>query len=60
MSAMCGRITQKSNPSRLRLGLTTVNLVESLYSLPPKYSGSPGQEHRVIRLDAVILSFPLE
>jgi len=46
---MCGRITQKSNPNRLGLGLVTVNLVEPLYSLPPKYNGAPGQEHWVIR-----------
>jgi len=46
---MCGRITQKSSPNRLGLGLTTVNLVEPLYSLPPKYNGTPGQEHWVIR-----------
>jgi putative SOS response-associated peptidase YedK len=47
--AMCGRVTQKSSPNRLGLGLTTVNLVEPLYSLPPKYNGAPGQEHWVIR-----------
>ena len=46
---MCGRITQKSSPNRLGLGLTTVNLVEPLYTLPPKYNGAPGQEHWVIR-----------
>src|SRR5690242_11625327 len=46
---MCGRVTQKSNPNRLGLGLTTVNLVEPLYGLPPKYNGAPGQEHWVIR-----------
>jgi putative SOS response-associated peptidase YedK len=46
---MCGRITQKSSPRRLGLGLTTVNLVEPLYALPPKYNGAPGQEHWVIR-----------
>jgi len=46
---MCGRITQKSSPNRLGLGLTTVNLVEPLCSLPPKYNGAPGQEHWVIR-----------
>jgi putative SOS response-associated peptidase YedK len=46
---MCGRITQKSNPNRLGLGLKTVNLVEPLYSLPPRYNGAPGQEHWVIR-----------
>jgi putative SOS response-associated peptidase YedK len=49
MSPMCGRITQKSNPNRLGLGLTTVNLVEPLYALPAKYNGSPGQEHWVLR-----------
>lgn len=45
---MCGRITQKSNPHRLGLGLTTVSLVEPLEA-PPHYNGSPGQEHWVIR-----------
>jgi putative SOS response-associated peptidase YedK len=46
---MCGRITQKSSPNRLGLGLTSVNLVEPLYTLPPKYNGAPGQEHWIIR-----------
>jgi putative SOS response-associated peptidase YedK len=46
---MCGRITQKSGLNRLGLGLVTVNLVEPLYTLPPKYNGAPGQEHWVIR-----------
>ena len=46
---MCGRITQKSNPRRLGLGLATVDLVEPLYNLPPKYNGAPGQEHWVLR-----------
>jgi putative SOS response-associated peptidase YedK len=46
---MCGRITQKSDPNRLGLGLTTVNLIEPLYAFSPKYNGSPGQEHWVIR-----------
>jgi putative SOS response-associated peptidase YedK len=45
---MCGRITQKSNPNRLGLGLTTVTLVEPL-QLPPRYNGAPGQDHWVIR-----------
>jgi putative SOS response-associated peptidase YedK len=45
---MCGRITQKSNPQRLGLGLTTVTLVEPLQA-PPRYNGAPGQEHWVIR-----------
>src|SRR5262249_583983 len=49
LKIMCGRITQKSNPNRLGLGLVTVNLVEPLHSLPPKYNGAPGQEHWVIR-----------
>jgi putative SOS response-associated peptidase YedK len=46
---MCGRITQKSNPKVLGLKITT--LVEPLYSdnTPPRYNGSPGQEHWVIR-----------
>ena len=45
---MCGRITQKSNPQRLGLGLTTVTLIEPLQA-PPRYNGAPGQEHWVIR-----------
>ena len=45
---MCGRITQKSNPHKLCLRLTTVSLVEPLQA-PPRYNGSPGQEHWVIR-----------
>jgi len=45
---MCGRITQKSDPRRLGLGLTTTTLVEPL-TVPPRYNGSPGQEHWVIR-----------
>src|SRR5262249_17339298 len=36
-------------PNRLGLGLVTVNLVEPLQSLPPKYNGAPGQEHWIIR-----------
>ena len=46
---MCGRITQKSSPRRLGLGLVTVNLIEPLYAPPPKYNGAPSQEHWVIR-----------
>jgi putative SOS response-associated peptidase YedK len=45
---MCGRITQKSNPRRLGLGLTTVSLVEPLEA-PPRYNGAPGQPHWLIR-----------
>src|SRR5690606_20600275 len=45
---MCGRITQKSNPHRLGLGLATVSLVDPLEALP-RYNGSPGQHHWVIR-----------
>jgi putative SOS response-associated peptidase YedK len=46
---MCGRITQKSNPKVLGLGIVT--LVEPLYAdnTPPRYNGAPGQEHWVIR-----------
>lgn len=46
---MCGRITQKSNPKVL--GLSIATLVEPLYTdnTPPRYNGSPGQEHWVIR-----------
>lgn len=46
---MCGRITQKSNPRVL--GLKITNLIEPLYAdnTPPRYNGSPGQEHWVIR-----------
>jgi putative SOS response-associated peptidase YedK len=45
---MYGRITQ-SSPKRLGLGLTTINLVEPLYTYVPRYNGAPGQEHCVIR-----------
>lgn len=45
---MCGRITQKSNPNRLGLGLTTVTLIEPL-TIPPRYNGAPGQDHWVVR-----------
>jgi putative SOS response-associated peptidase YedK len=45
---MCGRITQKSDPQSLGLGLTTTNLIEPL-QLPPRYNGAPGQEHWGIR-----------
>jgi putative SOS response-associated peptidase YedK len=45
---MCGRITQKSNPQRLGLGLTTTNLIEPLQA-PPRYNGAPGQDHWLIR-----------
>jgi putative SOS response-associated peptidase YedK len=45
---MCGRITQKSNPQKLGLGLTTVTLIEPLQTLP-RYNGAPGQEHWIIR-----------
>jgi putative SOS response-associated peptidase YedK len=48
MAAMCGRITQKSNPNRLGLGLTTVTLIEPPW-VPPRYNGAPGQDHWVIR-----------
>lgn len=43
---MCGRITQKSDLTRLGLGVTTVTLVDPL---PPRYNGAPGQDHWVIR-----------
>jgi putative SOS response-associated peptidase YedK len=45
---MCGRITQKSNPQKLGLGLTTVTLVEPLQA-PSHYNAAPGQEHWIIR-----------
>jgi putative SOS response-associated peptidase YedK len=45
---MCGRITQKSNPQKLGLGLTTVTLIEPLQTLQ-HYNGTPGQEHWIIR-----------
>jgi putative SOS response-associated peptidase YedK len=45
---MCGRITQKSNPQKLGLGLTTVTLIEPLQT-PARYNGAPGQEHWIIR-----------
>lgn len=47
---MCGRITQKSNPKVLGLGIVT--LVEPLYETQapaPRYNGAPGQQHWVIR-----------
>jgi putative SOS response-associated peptidase YedK len=52
MHAMCGRITQKSNAKVL--GLKIVTLVEPLYAgnTPPRYNGSPGQEHWVIRQES--------
>ena len=43
---MCGRITQKSPPNQLGLGI--VALIEPLH-VPPRYNGSPGQDHWVIR-----------
>jgi putative SOS response-associated peptidase YedK len=43
---MCGRITQKSPPDQL--GLQIVSLLEPL-NAAPRYNGSPGQEHWVIR-----------
>jgi len=45
---MCGRITQKSNVKKLGLGLASVNHVAP-GEAPPRYNGSPGQEHWVIR-----------
>jgi putative SOS response-associated peptidase YedK len=45
---MCGRITQKSDPQKLGLRLTTVTLIEPLQTLP-RYNGAPGQEHWIIR-----------
>src|SRR5262245_23358401 len=45
---MSGRVTQNSDPSKLGLGLTTVNLVEPLQALPT-YNGAPGRERWVIR-----------
>ena len=44
---MCGRFTQKSDPKVLGLGIAT--LVEPLVEALPRYNGSPGQEHWVIR-----------
>jgi putative SOS response-associated peptidase YedK len=46
---MCGRITQKSNPARLCLGLPAVR-IEPL-DVSPRYNGAPGQEHWIIRQD---------
>lgn len=48
MHSMCGRITQKSDLTRLGLGLTTVTFVAPLPSAP-RYNGAPGQDHWVIR-----------
>jgi putative SOS response-associated peptidase YedK len=45
---MCGRITQKSDPRVLSLGVAT--LIEPLVEAPaPRFNGAPGQEHWVIR-----------
>lgn len=45
---MCGRITQKSNAKKLALGLSAGN-VAMTHEAAPRYNGSPGQEHYVIR-----------
>jgi putative SOS response-associated peptidase YedK len=47
---MCGRVTQKSNPQQLGLGLVSVSLIERLYTdnTPPRYNGALGQEHWAI------------
>jgi putative SOS response-associated peptidase YedK len=45
---MCGRFTQKSDPSILALDIAT--LVEPLTEpVTPRFNGAPGQEHWVIR-----------
>jgi putative SOS response-associated peptidase YedK len=45
---MCGRITQKSDPRVLSLGIAT--LIEPLTEAPgARFNGAPGQEHWVIR-----------
>jgi putative SOS response-associated peptidase YedK len=45
---MCGRITQKSDPRVLSLGIAT--LIEPLIEAPgPRFNGAPGQQHWVIR-----------
>jgi putative SOS response-associated peptidase YedK len=45
---MCGRITQKSDPRVLSLGVAT--LIEPLTEATgPRFNGAPGQEHWVIR-----------
>ncbi len=45
---MCGRITQKSDPRVLNLGIAT--LIEPLTEAPgPRFNGAPGQQHWVIR-----------
>jgi putative SOS response-associated peptidase YedK len=45
---MCGRITQKSDPRVLSLGIAT--LIEPLTEAPgPRFNGAPGQAHWVIR-----------
>ncbi len=45
---MCGRFTQKSDPSVLALGIAT--LIEPLTEpVPPRFNGAPGQQHWVIR-----------
>jgi putative SOS response-associated peptidase YedK len=45
---MCGRITRKSSPGKLGLGLTTVSLLEPL-RFAPRFNGAPGQRQLVIR-----------
>jgi putative SOS response-associated peptidase YedK len=46
--AMCGRFTQKSDPSVL--ALDTATLIEPLTeAVAPRFNGAPGQEHWVIR-----------
>jgi putative SOS response-associated peptidase YedK len=45
---MCGRITQKSDPRVLSLGIAT--LIEPLAApAAPRFNGAPGQEHWIIR-----------
>ena len=51
LAFMCGRITQKTNPHRLCLGLTTLSLVEPLEALP-RYNRAPGQPHWLISQNA--------
>jgi putative SOS response-associated peptidase YedK len=47
LRTMCGRITQKSNPQILGLGIVT--LVEARLDVAPRYNGAPSHDLWVIR-----------
>jgi putative SOS response-associated peptidase YedK len=48
ISVTCGHITQKSNSTRLGLGLTGTSLGTPM-QVGPRYNGAPGQQQWVIR-----------